>query len=212
MNLKKNKSLTLTELIVSAVLMGIVSIGAVAIDLSLRNMRQATSRNAIVAMRTSAVMADITRYASQATGHATNMGIRDMSNNHRTLCIRWEDPATQTPADYSDDKAVCYSLEDDSRNIYRCEFNPWSAWTECDTIEDPNADLVIGTTTGYNYLDPAQRPHHPEDGFKFLLPTKATPYLEVTLINRYRPEAAADPVDNPEYRMTSRIIPGAHSF
>lgn len=78
--------LSLTELLIVAIIAGIVGIGIVVTDSSMRQMQQGASRDALVASRTTGLMMEIAKRAEMATGHANDLGIR--MPDASTLCIR----------------------------------------------------------------------------------------------------------------------------
>ncbi|MFH1359584.1 MAG: prepilin-type N-terminal cleavage/methylation domain-containing protein [Candidatus Omnitrophota bacterium] len=195
--------MTLTELLIASVLIGIVAIGAISMDIAVRQMREGSSRNAILAMRTSVVMMDIAKHAQQATGDLSAWGLADLSSAaESTLCMRFDDPTLPlpTPGDYADDVARCYTrfqppLVDN--NIHYCEFNNWALINDC-----LGADPVIGQATNFNFQLPD--------------PGAGDLYLQVTITDCFRPDLTGDLAcgapSNPEYTLTSRISPAAHSF
>ncbi len=197
MNLKENIALTLTELIVATIVMGIVALGVGAVDVALRQSHHSTSRNAIVAMRTSAIMLHVTKDVEMATGDRADSGIRvDDPVNTTNIWIRREDPTNPSPDpnSYVDDIWVSYTYDSGNHNLYYCTVP--NNTTPCTT-----ADQNLGTLANLR-ATPV---------FDETLGTQNF-YLEVTLTNLFNPLTAADIYDNPQYQLTSRIAPASSSF
>ncbi|MCK5178564.1 MAG: prepilin-type N-terminal cleavage/methylation domain-containing protein, partial [Candidatus Omnitrophica bacterium] len=67
-NTMDKKGITLTELIVASILIGIVMIGVAAFSASIEQLHTSTNRSTILTMKTTATMNHITRAAYLAVG------------------------------------------------------------------------------------------------------------------------------------------------
>jgi len=195
MNLK-NTSLTLTELLIATIILGIVMLGIAAVDFSFRQSQKGTSQNALVAMRTSAIMLHITKNAELATGNRSTPGATSGINipSADTLWIRLENPA-QTPGNYLDDVWVRYSYNTTNYNLYFCSGNPDGVMV-C-----PDFSETLGTLAGFSA----------STGIDDSLGVQ-TFYVEITLTNRINPALGPNIFDNPEYILKARVNPASSSY
>jgi Tfp pilus assembly protein PilV len=194
-NLRSIQGLTLTELIIAAVLVSIIFAGALSVEYAVRNSRGMASKDALLAMSTAATMLQITRDANIAVGDASDPGMVSTADG---FCLRQDRNTPATAHNYTDDSWVCYSRL--SQNIHRCVKASGSAASSCQ-----GADPVIGTavfTAG--------------EGSKFIpqivINFPQGIYLDISLTNRPNPTAALDPIDNPDLTLQSRIYPLGHGF
>ena len=195
---KNSKALTLVELLVATVLMGIVMTGVISAEYAARSAEQKNSRGSLVSMITSALLLDMNKNLSLATG---NVGDRGISSNQEIdpnwtgptdLCVRKEDPtnATPDPGDYSDDRWTCYT---------KIGFNLWT----CDQLATPRActgaDRLLGQLNAFLVDVTADAVAH-----NF--------YVDLSIANRYDHAAAVSPSTNPQVTVTARVYPTQHSF
>jgi len=130
-------------------------------------------------MRAGAVMLDIMKNASLATGEANNSGIGITANG---VCIRKE-ASPPTPGNYADDSWICFTQN--GTNIIRCS-------------QFSSTDCPSGTTIGTAVVGGFQRS---------LINNGQDLYLQVSLTTRSDPSTAKDPVHNPEFTLTSHSSP-----
>ena len=191
--------LTLTELVIASILVGIVMVGIFSVDFALRGSRAAASDDSLLAMKTWATMEHISKNAKLAVGNIVNPGVAAASGNNY-LCFR-QDTAT-TPDDYSDDIWRCYSRF--SNNIHTCTKTAAAGASSCNSTDD-----VIGT---YALKDSCSADC---ELFTYNLVQDATLhkfYLDISLTNRLRPGTPSDPMDNPNYTLQTRIFPEGQSY
>ncbi len=186
MRLKKNRALTLTELIIATVIIGIIMVGIGSMDFALRQSHQGSSRNALIAMRTSAIMLHITKNAQLATGNLTDLGLITTATN---AWIRLDNPNNPTPDNYSDDTWVSYTFDTLNQDLYFCTvLDNATACTSADetlgTLENFTPTLTIDTTPGNPQL-----------------------YLEISLSSLFDLSQPEDPFSNPRYTLTTRVYP-----
>lgn len=108
LHIKNNsKGLTLTELLVSTILIGIVMSGVTAFNYTVKSIEDANSKAAIVESRATSLLAFLRRDIERAVGTRNNHGIRGgQYGNWNTLCLRHDN--AMTPDDFLDDDWICY--------------------------------------------------------------------------------------------------------
>jgi len=117
------KGITLTELIVSSIMIAIVMVAVAAFSVAIKQMQQTTGRLAPMTMRMAGAIEHIKRNAYIAQGYKNNPGVRTDFTEEANggpdcplyFAFRQEDPLTDppTPGDYSDDLWVIYTDGDD---------------------------------------------------------------------------------------------------
>ncbi len=192
MNLKNKNALTLTELIAATIVFGVVIAGVTSLDFALSQTRKGTSQSTIVTTQTSAIMLRMSKEVELATGNRADPGIVVDAND---IWIRHESPANATPnpTSYADDIWVGFTYDSGSHNIYYC--------ATASGMPCPNGSEIIGTVAAFA---PTLINDEALGNQNF--------YLEVTLVNRFDPTAAANTFDNPECTLTSRIHPISFSY
>jgi len=197
---KNQNGLTLTELIVSSVLVSIVMLAVVAFNFAIKQIEGATNASNIVAMRSNATVSAITRDASMAVGDSIDRGILfypalPPSGNRRSLCFRHDTDGD--PSDYTGDTWVCY-WHDNDLELWRCENPsapiPITTFAQCD-----------GLNTHYLQLTENEFYSVVEDANNRL------EYVEITINTRFDANKSMHNVTNPDYTITTRISPISHS-
>ena len=200
--LTSRKGLTLTELIVASILVGIVMVGIAGFSLSLVGIENTTNRTTLLVMQTSAAMSHITASASQAIGWIGNQGIAPAGANGVYRSFRLDKDVNQndnnTPGNYADDHWYIYTTIFGANGLFFCRQNAG---------EGPNPATGGGTCTAG---DAIQLLANLESWEHQLVPTQA--YVEIKLTTRFNPAQAAEPIDNPEHTFETRISPHAHSW
>ena len=208
---RQNKTgLTLTELLVATILMGIVMLGIVSVDFGIKQMTKKISQTALLKMYTSSVLQRIAQDAASMTGDwpggPCDLGFQTQGPSRFFFRqdIDSSGALNNTPGDCSDDSWICYDLS--GTNIRRCnKNNPNGACPG----GGPNAGVIIGTAV--NNPDP------PGLTMTFQKDNTTTQkyYLEISLTNRKDPAIAANCPDpssaatcpNPEVTISSRVYP-----
>ncbi len=191
------KGLTLAELLIAAIIVTIIMLGIVSIDLALRQSEKGTSRNALVAQRTSAMMLHVVKHVEQAAPYQTGGGLFDpgVSTGDQQLWVRMQgdpdsDPSTWNP-DSSDDQWICYDISSSSKLRY-CEVTgpPTDCASPSGTLETLGDIADFQASLVKDSAQAAQMFH-----------------VQVTLTNRFDVTEETDPLDNPEYVLTTNIYP-----
>ena len=182
--------MTLTELLISTMLIGIVMIGIVSVDFAVRRMQKSISKDTFVNMRTSATLLDISKNAAAMTGDQSNLGF-DSSVSNR-FCFR--EDSNNTPDNYSDDTWTCYQLS--AANILKC--NSGSSPADCPPAP---GSFIVGTAVAGGL------------SISFVPDSTAqNSSVAISITNRPDPTQAASSPDNPEVTMTTQVSPVLQSF
>jgi len=118
---RSNRGLTLTELMIAAILVGIVMLGAVSVDFAIRRGRQNMAESSRMAAELEAAMLQISRDAMATMGDAgaaANNGITWNTGAVQNICFR--NIPDNDPNTYTGDQWTCYSRTNASREIFRC--------------------------------------------------------------------------------------------
>ncbi len=202
LQLTQKKGVTLTELLISTMLIGMVMMGVVSVDYATKQSQIRTTRKSLIAAQVGGMMADITKNLTLATGNASNpsttTGVRanTMSGDWGTstdLCIRRDvnmaGAELNTPTNLGDDSWVCYTIGNggNANRLFTCIKNSPSACNPSDTYIGKIISLTttrIGTGT----------------------------YFEVNIQSRYDPSQAANPFENPDFNLKTRVQAALHSW
>ena len=201
---RNNKNgITLTELLVASILIGIVMIGVVSFSVSIQQLQNSANRSTLLSMRTMTAMNRLTRDAYLAVGDETDRGIfiRDI-NPFKSICFRHD---TNDPSSYGDDTYHCYLFEtnNNNRRFSACPVKPDltnvppNNAAQCDGVVARNILLTMDPTFGDVFFQ-----IH-EDA------TNRLESIEFTLQSIFDPDPAltAHPITNPTYSITTRVSP-----
>ncbi len=198
--LSQSKGLTLTELIVAVILVGIVMLAVAAMDVAMRQVHQTSSKDAQVKMKVSSALLHLANNVTVATGMSQDPGIviePIMTGNSHRVYIRKDggDPAT-----YDDDQWIHYDVieyvtpEDGVDVIF------------CPQSEDPDLDPTCFapeiTLANVSSMFTELAQYGVSGGF----------HVKVSIESRYDNSLPYDPLDNPQYRLDSKIIPLQHTW
>lgn len=211
MNIKSlsNHAMTLTELIVASVLVGIVTLGLVAAEQAVRMSRQSSNRDAQISAQMQAAMMRISKDSNSTVGDFSNTGIYQYAVvNDITICFRH---ANGDANSYTDDLWNCWWANRSSRALASCE-NLVNPVTTC----AGQASLLTWTTltfegtyqTFYSVFDVTDGIVAPAGAN--ITNTKIS-YIQIDLRSRPNPTLPEHPIENPNYRLTSRISPAGLS-
>ncbi len=188
--------MTLTELLVSSVLIGIVMLGVVSVEYASKRAQENISRRSIATARVSSMMLHMAKNAALTVGDVTNIGIQTGgTGNSSYSCFRQDVP--QTPDVYSDDTWVCYTLRT-TNVLYTCNNQP--SPTFC---ADTNTTIrTLGSATAFTVT---------------YTPSSSTQDNKVTisltsLYDSSSPYDASDPSKNPRVIMTAEVNPMGHTY
>lgn len=206
------QGLTLAELLITTIIIGVVMVGMVSVDFAIRSNDQQQSRTSIATLRTSATLQEIVSTISQGFGDAASRCVQIGSitaDSTNYICIYRD---FGTPADYSDDVWHCFTRH--GTNLHKCTRTLADGKGSC-----VNTDPIIGTVTA----DTFDAPDNP-----LIVATYPDFYIQITIKNRFdpsRPNPGVGAVDvsgalysvaiaqefmnNPKIKMTSKITPAS---
>ena len=193
------KGITLTELIVASILIGIVMIGVAAFSASIEQLHTSTNRSTILTMKTTATMNHITRAAYLAVGDETDRGIVTGGlGKKESICFRHDTDVD--PSSYTGDTWTCYFIGN-QQEIYLCDAGltpPVDNWGDCKAgVGNPQELLTLDTIIFFNVVNDVG-----------LGPLE---YIEINLPAIYQRNQPIHPIKNPRYILKSRITPPGHS-
>lgn len=190
--------MTLTELLIAMVLMGIVMLGIVSVDFAVRGMQKNISRDTVVTMRTSATMLDMAKNAAAMTGDQNNLGWNDSVADR--YCFREDINSSSvpnnTPHDYSDDRWICY--QQSGTNILKCSGATGAPPSNCGI-----GSFILGTAIAAGLNIQFIRDNNE---------TVQNSFVAISITNRFNPAQPASSPDNPEVTMTTKVSPAIQSF
>ena len=211
-NFTSDAGITLTELLIASIIVGIVMLGAVSIDYAVRRSQTNIIDASRIAMNLQAAMLQMTNDAMLTTGDASDQGIRfDDSGTGATdiqnICFRYD--ADNNPNSYTNDQWFCYSQGGRGQNneIFRCTSlsdtsvgltNPLTTNEACtDTATRKGTSLFVANQKGFFVVD-----NDVGGGIA---------YIELNLETCADPSAAENFITNPCYKLSSRVNPPALS-
>lgn len=186
---KRYTALTLLELIIAIILLGVIVIGFSSIELFSRYQVLSADRRTQVQNEVALVLEHMSKNVMQGVGDATTAPIWWTATNGFSVRIEHQSPPTV--GNLSDDTIVSYTL---SGNILTCSLDN----------EVISNRILSGVTNG-------QMPdNNPNSGFYiYINPADADlatnrAVIEIGLVGRYNPGQAAS-LDNPQVAMKSRL-------
>ena len=203
-----NNAMTLTELIVASVLVGIVTLGLIAAEQAIRMSRQSSHRDAQISAQLQAAMIKLNQDASSTVGDVTDTGIYQYSlGDDLGICFRQAAGDANT---YMDDIFNCWSVNKSSGLLTSCSDAMLPApFTSC--IGKPDQfDWVtlipfdITYPTFYSVVNTSDTTIAPTN---FIIKNQKISYIQLDLRSRYNRSVADHPIENPTYILNARISP-----
>ncbi len=197
MTIKKRNGITLTELLVASILIGIVMIGVASFSVSISKLQGSTNRATVLAMKTTAAMSRMTKDAYLAVGEEADRGVIAGNGGTGSVCFR-HDTNNDPYDDYAGDTWVCYYAHA-NRILYLCESGavpPVDNWADCNGADEV-ALLDLENTNIVDVFEPQG--------------TGLFEYVEINIPAIFSRAGAYHPIDNPRYTLTSQINPPGHS-
>lgn len=201
------KGLSLTELLIASVLIGIVMVGVMAFNFSVKSIEDTSTKASLTALRASQALGFLKRDAETATGDASDPGIVHGINagGDPSICFRQDKSIPVTPGIYTDDTWVCFYVETDQ--LKRCANLPAAAAVPLYT--DATCTTATGKTipplidlTDKNFFTVAKT----IDGALTRISS-----VTFTITTRYDTSTGASVLENPTYTLTTKVSPIAHS-
>lgn len=204
-----NAGLTLTELIVSSMLIGIVISGVTAFSFALKETERSTSKSSLLAMKTAAAMSMMKKDIEAAVGSYDNRGVLSFSGGgEASVCLRHDTDGN--PMDYTNDNWRCY-FNATNYTIYRCPYKtttPTNITTSsCAGTGTEMVNFVPGLWPGTSNWVNFQPVNYPSDT------TLRLDYVLLILnTGKYDASAPYDPLDQPYTVLRAQIAPINHSW
>jgi len=207
---RNQNGLTLVELLIATVMMGIVMLGVVAIDYTIRRTQKVSSESSEVEARATAAMVHILRNGLLATGYKGNEGIRPVNidtsalGENDSICIRQDGGS---PEIFTDDVWIRYHCDTGTRKIIYC-----SDVGNIDVFAGDCPDTAARACAGTEFDLMAE---FSVCKFYFWADDSVTTpklYLEVDLESIKDQSAAQDSMINPSFRATSQVSPIGHTY
>ncbi len=200
-----NTAMTLTELIIASVLVGIVTLGLIAAEQAVRMSRQSSHRDAQVSAQLQSAMIKLNRDASSTVGDSTDTGIYQYSSgNDRSICFR---QAAGDANIYTDDVWNCWWAT--SGLLASCGplANPLTTCSGQASLFNWVTLKFEGTyTTFYSVIDDDTQAVITPLAPWYILNKKIS-YIQLDLRSRFNPAADVNPIENPDYALDARISP-----
>lgn len=210
MSFQDKNAVTLTELLVGTILIGLVMVGIAAFSNAVKQIHSSTDKSTILAMRTAFALKQMSSDAFLAVG--SNLLAADSSSaclpdcglvyddtdNQRSICFRQD--ADGNPISYANDIWICY-FKGGNNVIERCEGTPVGNIPPAN-FGQCSANPAVVTAYDYQLIQ--------DDFFEIVRDVNGRlEYVEITLTTRTDPDPAnpAHPMDNPEYTLTTRVSP-----
>jgi len=192
--------MTLIELLIASILIGIVMIGVLAFNLSIKRIQESTDKDTLIMMRTQASLTRMARDASMAIGDTTDRGIIILPEGALTS-VSFRHDRNNTPSDYTDDTWVIYYTS--GTTLYTCE-QPVASFPGTPWI--PNQTSGQPCSTGQATIVTTQLV-----GGSARFETSPGSYVQLSHTLRAIPANTAHPINNPEYTATINVRPLAHT-
>ena len=198
-----HKGLSLAELLVATILMGIVMLGVISVNYAVKRMESTTSRSTILGIQTAAAMNHMTRNGLLAVGYEGNQGIViEQTTPPSVSYLSFRQDINSTPTDFNDDQWVIYTDAGQANHLYTCRQDavtgavPNTVAGPC----SPGQSLLLLDNVGlFNYQ---------------LVRDNTIPSVYVLLDIQTQSDVtqAVDPINNPTYELTTQISPPFHSW
>lgn len=211
---KRQDGLTLAELLITIMIVGIVMMGMVSVDYALRSSEQQQTRTSVATLRTSAVLQDIVTTATQAFGDSATRCIQmaNLTTDATNYICMYRDFGT--PSDYSDDSWLCYTRN--GTNVHKCTrtlvsgkgacaaTDPVTGAVTIDTFDAPDTPVVVATSPDFYFQVTLKSRFDP---------TRPTPGVGAvdTAGAKYSVVIAQEYMINPKVKLTEKVAPSGCS-
>lgn len=202
--------MTLTELIVASVLVGIVTLGLVAAEQAVRMSRQSSNRDAQISAQLQAAMTRLTQQANATVGDTSDTGIYQYSSGEDlSICFR---SANGDANSYADDRWNCWNTNTSTGLLTNCEgiagLLPPTSCAAAGPIQWGTLTFNATTyTTFFTVVDDTGATIPPVAGVGEIIRDRKIAYIQLELTSRADPSRPEHPINNPQYTLTSRISP-----
>jgi prepilin-type N-terminal cleavage/methylation domain-containing protein len=186
--LSTHRGLTLVELLIASILVGIVMAGALSVDYAVRSLQKNDAKHHTLTSRTSAAMLQMTRDAMKTVGDINDEGISSVTcGSECGICFRQD--TDSDPNSYANDTWVCYG-HGASNQLVRCS-GLATAVPDCEGMPQNNV-IQLSDSPFFEIVRDADN---------------RIKYIELTIHTITNKDLAPHPLGNPTYSLTSRISP-----
>lgn len=201
--------MTLTELIVASILVGIVTLGLIAAEQAVRMSRQSANRDSQVSSQLHAAMIRLTKDASLTAGDSSDSGIYQHSGiNDKAICFR---QAGNDVNSYADDTWNCWTTQNSVLSSCGPLLSPVNDCTgQSSIIRWITLTYDTGYTIFFSVFDNSPTPAIIPPTSAIITNTRIS-YIQFDLKSRGDLTSSAHVVSNPEHTLTSRINPAGLS-
>ncbi len=201
--LQSKSGLTLTELIVASVLVGIIMVGIVSFNFAMKRLEDTSSSTAILASKAAAFMSIIKKDAQKAVGNLTDNGV--MTDGNTTICFRHD--VASTPSDYTDDQWVCYNHSGAAPRAVSRHENvtapiPCTSPVNCTAQDSRTMSNLIELETDVFFSVPG--------GCGACTSGNTMEHIDITFTAIRDGNDPSDPLRNPTITLTTKVNPPAH--
>ncbi len=193
------RAITLTELLISTIIIGIIMIGVVSSDYAVRKNSQNQNAGTLLTLNTRVLVNAIINNASLMSGYKNDQGYSSTTAN--SFCIRQDynysvspPVPNNSPVDYSDDYWACYTFS--SNSLYTC-IKPPGAISASSCSAGDQGYKSLGGTVGI-----------PSSSFGFDV---ASDVFSVIIVNRADPSQPKS-ISNPEVTVSAQTSPSGQSI
>ncbi len=179
MSLPRSKAITLIELLIAIVLLGVMTLAFSSIDLFSRHHLRTSEMRVKIHNELSYVLETIAKDVVRATGDENDRGIKYV--NGTSFTVRIDTPGlVPTPANYADDTTITYAISGYQITKQGVTLN--------------TQDIIPAGGFSYTLCDKTSCSPGITSGIG----------IEINLMGRYKPAQALS-VDNPESRIKTKI-------
>lgn len=195
LKLGQQKAMTLTELLVASALVGVVTLGLLAGEYTVRSSKVSSLRDSQLSTQMQSTMIRLTRDASLAVGDAGNSGIRTFTpGTDSTICFREATGAVDSTY---------------TNTVWNCWWynSATSELSSCDNQTDPPQSTCVGVPTRKFWV-------RITDPVFYTLQTNASgqfDHIDFNLTSRFDISRPVHEISNPQYRLSSQVSPQSMS-
>ncbi|MCA9401242.1 MAG: hypothetical protein KC713_06420 [Candidatus Omnitrophica bacterium] len=195
--------LTLTELLLSTILVGFVMAGIAVFSVNIKNIHDTSNKSVLVAGWASSALTHIRRNGILAIGDHNDQGVQTDATY-----ISFRQDRNQTPSNYDDDIWLIYNWDKDDavRALWVCEQTSIAAGGDgpvpdlSSTCDLDNSPLTLIYQHLKNFVATVK-----------IDETDRQMQILLSLTTIYNPLLPVDPIDNPEITLNTTIHPYSHS-
>lgn len=208
------KSMTLTELVVAVVLIGIVMLGVLTFSLAIRQFQSSADKTVMIKLQAISALTALVKDASSAIGDPKRPGIEIYQNGTtQSICFRHNNPnpLVNKLDSYDDDVWVCYWHGNDME-IFRCDNLANPPPSQSNPFDDFSSDC----NNSGEFIVALPRAGGGNGEFFNVIPDGVSiprniDRIELFVSAIYDPVRIEHPIENPRYTTSISVNPIGHS-